>query len=238
MEDIQKLKYRIDYQFKNMELAKRALTHRSYAAEENLDYDNQRLEFLGDAVLEIIFTEYLFKRYPDEPEGMLTQMRAGLAQEQALAALAREIELGDFLRLGHGEIETGGNDRDSTLADAFEALLGAIYLDSGMKAAKQFILPLVEKLHPEPNQLLLNLNPKGTLQELTQKHWNTAPSYEVIEVMGPDHAPSYTVNVLVNQKVLGSGKAQKRKVAESYAARNALEYIDNENLLKNNGQDS
>ena len=164
-EDIEKLKDKLNYTFQNRALLREALTHRSYAVENHLSYDNQRLEFLGDAVLEIVLTEHLYHLYKEYNEGLMTKMRSALVQQDALARLARKLELGSFLITGKGELESGGTERDSTLADLFEALLGAYYLDAGFDAARQFILAQFNAEFPEPHRLLTGLNPKGILQE-------------------------------------------------------------------------
>ncbi len=223
--DIAKFKYQINYDFRNKELLKEALTHRSYSVERGLKYDNQRLEFLGDAVIEIIFTEYLFNKYPNEQEGVLTKMRSALVKQEALAQLARELCLGDFLRLGKGEQDAQGRERNSSLCDLFEATVGAIFLDSNIDRVKEFIVPLIEKYFPDPESMLTSLNPKGSLQELTQKKFGTAPSYKLIDSSGPDHMPSYTYSVMVNGKQLAIGVANKRKTAESIAAEEALKVL-------------
>ncbi|OGV51433.1 MAG: ribonuclease III [Lentisphaerae bacterium GWF2_52_8] len=224
--DIEKLKYRLNYEFKDKRLLREALTHRSYATENSLDYHNQRLEFLGDSVLQIVLTEHLFLLYPAATEGDLTKMRSALVKQEALAIYARGIGLGDFLMMGRGELESGGHCRESTLSDAFEALLGALYLDAGLQTTKDFIIQLMAKEYPDPTQCLCDLNPKGALQEYTQKHHNATPRYDVVDLSGPDHAPSYTVAVFLNGNKLGSGTAPNRKSAESAAAREALKELE------------
>jgi ribonuclease-3 len=203
MERARRFQKSIDYLFKDISLLKEAFTHRSYSAENDLDYDNQRLEFLGDAVLEIILTEYLYKRYPKDAEGDLTRMRAALAQQEALVVYAKAINLGEFIRMGKGEQEAHGNMRDSTLADAFEALLGALFLDAGFERVKEFVLPLVQKLFPDPEKAL--------------------------DVTGPDHMPSYKVSVTLDGDIMALGYANSRKNAEFDAARNALKDLKEEN---------
>jgi ribonuclease-3 len=229
MERARRFQKSIDYLFKDISLLKEAFTHRSYSAENDLDYDNQRLEFLGDAVLEIILTEYLYKRYPKDAEGDLTRMRAALAQQEALVVYAKAINLGEFIRMGKGEQEAHGNMRDSTLADAFEALLGALFLDAGFERVKEFVLPLVQKLFPDPEKALQDMNPKGALQEYTQKQYGKAPVYKVLDVTGPDHMPSYKVSVTLDGDIMALGYANSRKNAEFDAARNALKDLKEEN---------
>ena len=220
-EDIEKLKLKINYNFKNKALLREALTHRTYAVENSLPYDNQRLEFLGDAVLEIILSEYLFQLYPDAQEGELTKMRSAMVNQNSLAMLSRNIELGVFMITGKGEKENGGCERDSTLSDLFEALIGAFYLDADLDTVKEFVLELVKKEFPDPHKLLSDLNPKGILQEYSQKKWNEPPIYNILSVSGPDHAPVFTVEVTVDQ-TNASGIASSRKQAEIEAAKNAI----------------
>ena len=220
-EDIEKLKDKLNYTFQNRALLREALTHRSYAVENHLSYDNQRLEFLGDAVLEIVLTEHLYHLYKEYNEGLMAKMRSALVQQDALARLARKLELGSFLITGKGELESGGTERDSTLADLFEALLGAYYLDAGFDAARQFILAQFNAEFPEPHRLLTGLNPKGILQEYSQRRWNSAPEYTVLSISGPEHNPSFEVEVKVGS-ISALGTAHNRRQAESQAARHAI----------------
>ncbi|HCE46111.1 MAG TPA: ribonuclease III [Lentisphaeria bacterium] len=212
----------IGYDFKKKELLLEALTHRSYSVEKGFNYDNQRLEFLGDAVIQIIITDYLFARYPMHDEGLLTKMRSALNQQSTLANFAKNISLGSFLKLGKGESKAKGNDRNSTLCDAFEALAGAIYLDGGMDSARNFLVPLIDDLYPSPELLLQIANPKGYLQEYTQKKWGTKPLYKIEETSGPEHQKSFSVSVTVNNLLVGNGTASSRKSAESMAAESAM----------------
>ena len=201
-----------------------ALTHRSYAVENALPYDNQRLEFLGDAVLEIVLTEYLFRLYPECDEGAMTKMRSALVREGALAALARKLELGEYLLVGRGEQEAGGAGRDSTLADLFEAVLGALYLDGGFDCVKRFILSMFREEYPDPRSLLSSINPKGLLQEYSQRRWGKPPTYTVLRTTGPEHLPVYEVEVSLHGYV-AFGRAASRKQAESAAAQNLYLYL-------------
>jgi ribonuclease-3 len=220
----------IDYTFENKKLLAEALTHRSYATEKNLDYDNQRLEFLGDAVLEIIITKYLYNRYPNEPEGNLTKMRSVLANREALFEFAKLIQIEEHLRLGKGEKDAGGHKRASTLADAFESLVGALYLDTNanLDVPGKILMPLIEKTFPDPLTLLESLNPKGTLQEFTQDKWEIIPQYEIVNVKGPDHRPSYTVAASIGKKYRSTASAGSRKTAEAMAASKLLKQIKEE----------
>ena len=161
--DINELKARLNGEVQWSARLAEALTHRSYAVENALAYDNQRLEFLGDAVLEIVLTEYLFRLYPECDEGAMTKIRSALVREAALARLARKLELGEYLQVGRGEKESGGADRDSTLADLFEAVLGAFYLDGGFEPVREFITAMFAAEYPEPRRLLGTINPKGQI---------------------------------------------------------------------------
>jgi ribonuclease-3 len=218
----------IGYEFRNLQFLTEAVTHRSYAVENGLNYDNQRLEFFGDAVIQLIITEYLYSRYPSHAEGLLTKMRSSLNQQSTLANFAKNISLGNFLRLGKGEFKANGQERNSTLCDTFEALTGAIYLDGGHEAAKNFLVPLVDDLYPSPESLLQAANPKGFLQELTKKKWGTKPIYKIEEMTGPDHLRTFVVSVTVNDKTAGSGTATSCKAAESAAAEAALKELEAE----------
>lgn len=233
MTNLSELEEIITYKFKDNQLLKEALTHRSYSAEHSLDYDNQRLEFLGDAVIQLVVTEYLYNRYPKKREGHLTKMRSVFTQQAALANLARQIKLGKFIFLGKGELKAGGNSRDSTLSDAFEALTGAICLDGKLSSAREFLTPLLNAFSSEPAKLLSILNPKGLLQEYTQQQWGIKPEYIVEKIKGPDHNRIYSVAVYLDGKIAGRGSAQSRKSAEINAASSALELIKKNSVTDN-----
>jgi ribonuclease-3 len=220
----------IGHKFKNPELLSEALTHRSYSVENGLARDNQRLEFLGDAALQIILTEHIFRRYGEADEGSMTQMRSALARQETLADMARALSLQDHVRMGKGETDAGGNTRVSTLSDFFESVLGAVYLDGGIEAARNFVEPLIGRLFPDPQSLLLELNPKGALQELSLRKWSVTPVYTVLEIKGPDHDPLFTVSVEINGRVLASGTDKSRRAAEKAAAVKALEALKKETL--------
>ena len=229
--DIEQLKKRLGFSGPWSARLIEAMTHRSYAVENNLPYDNQRLEFLGDAVLEIILTEYLFLLYPSAPEGEMTKIRSALVRESALAGLARKLELGTYLLTGRGEREAGGAARESTLADLFEAMLGAFYLDAGFDEVKRFVLELVREEFPDPRGMLASLNPKGMLQEYSQRRWGQPPEYTVLRMTGPEHLPQYDVEVHLRNYV-ATGHATSRKHAESEAARNLYNYLAREEMEK------
>ena len=223
-EDIEKLKRILKLDFKNPSLLKEALTHRTYAVENKLRYDNQRLEFLGDAVLEIILSEYLYSLYPEADEGVMTKMRSALAQQEAIAQVARSLELGSYMYIGRGEAASGGADRDSTLCDLFEALLGACYLDMGMAFARKFVLDLIAREFPAPHRMLAGVNPKGSLQEYTQHKFGYPPLYEVLSVSGPEHSPVYEVRVSAGD-YSAAGQGGSRRLAEFQAAANLIKII-------------
>lgn len=201
-----------------------ALTHRTYAVEHHLNYDNQRLEFLGDAVLEIIHTEFLYHRYPDMPEGDMTKIRSVLSCESTLAELARQLGLGKYILIGNGERECGGNDRDSTLCDLFEAVLGAMYLSCGMEYTREFIHRIFARDFKDPGRLLNTLNPKGRLQEFSQGRWHRTPEYRLFRSGGPQHAPFYEVEVRIDRFV-ASGTGNSRKNAEVDAAGRMVRFL-------------
>lgn len=211
------------YKFKDISLFNMAMTHPSYSAEHSLnESDNQRLEFLGDAVLQIILTDYLFKKYPDEPEGVLTKMRASLAHRKPLANFAKKLGLGEKLKLGRGEKQSGGEKRESNLCDVFEALLGAVYLDGGLESACSLVLKLIIDMNINIKDLVMNLNPKGALQEYTQKNFSCKPEYIVNRIQGPAHLPVYEVSVFIDEKKVATAEASQIKSAEAAAASEAL----------------
>lgn len=203
------------------DLLRLALTHRSYAFEHGLTEHNERLEFLGDSILGQAVTLKLFHDYPDLPEGELAKRRASLVSSAALAEAARAIGLGEALLLGRGETQTGGRDKGSILADALEAVIGAVYLDSGPDEATRFIHALMEPLIEEPTRFTIALDPKTSLQEYAAKCGEPAPSYEVVGE-GPDHSRVFTAVVSVNG-ITGRGTGTSKKAAEIAAARNACE---------------
>ena len=232
----QDLQTSINYTFQESNNLIEALTHPSYSAENpQVKRDNQRLEFLGDAVLEIIITEKIYFLFPDYPEGELTKVRAALSKESTLAQFAREIDLGSYLRVGHGERRNKGYNRDSILSDAFEALIGAIFVDCGRKldAADDFANRLMDRLYHKTDleNLVKTENPKGLLQEWAQKNVNEAPEYKTVDEVGPDHQKLFKVEVYIKQECMGQGEAGKRQSAEELAARSALNKIKLE--LKN-----
>lgn len=217
------LESRIGYHFQNSELLEEAVTHPSLAYEVSRPhFDNQRLEFLGDAVLQLILTEHLFQLFPTFGEGWLTKLRSRLVSRDALCTFARDLGLGPYLRLGKGEASSGGADRPSNLADAFEALIGAVYLDGGYEPVKHWILSLtaeaIQIITDEPGEM----NPKGQLQELLQALAPVSPVYRILKEEGPDHRKKFVAEVEWNAIVLGNGNGRSKKEAEIDAARAAL----------------
>jgi ribonuclease-3 len=210
----------IDYHFKNPELLLTALTHTSYANESRDPVQhNERLEFLGDSVLQIVSADYLFHAYADRPEGDLTRIRASLVSEDALFQFAQEIQLGDYLRLGRGEEHCGGRTRPSVVSDAFEALIAALYLDGGMATAKAFILPFItEGKHAEADY-------KTRLQEVVQANPEETLSYVLEQESGPDHDKHFIVAVHLNSNCVARGEGKSKKTAEQHAAREALKLM-------------
>lgn len=223
-ERLAQLEARLGHAFRDRSLLERALTHPSLLQERpDLVESNQRLEFLGDAVLQLVLTEALYSLFPVDREGVLSKRRAALANGTFLTGLAREIGLDQVLRLGTSEESTGGRSRAAALEDAFEALIGAAYLDSGLNVARRIVLgiygPLSERL-----ALVEDIeNPKGRLQEIIQPlHGNNAVRYEVVHIEGEDHAREYEVAVFLFDRSLGTGKGSSKKTAEEAAARAAL----------------
>lgn len=211
----------IQFEFKELKMLTQALTHSSYANEKHMKKlsDNERLEFLGDAVLEIITSEFLYQQYPDLSEGELTKKRASIVCEPTLALCAQQIQLGEFLYLGKGEENTGGRERKSLLSDAFEAVIGAIYLDSGFLKAKEFVVNNV-LTNIEEKQLFHDS--KTVLQEVVQAKDGCALEYALAETDGPDHARTYTIEAKINGIVFGVGYGTTKKMAEQKAAYEAI----------------
>lgn len=215
----------IGYSFRNKSLISEALTHSSYANEHRLNYmsNNERLEFLGDAVLEISISEYLYNRYPDEPEGYLTKMRASIVCEPTLALCSKDIRLGEFLLLGKGEELTGGRERKSITSDAFEAVIGAIYLDGGFANAKEFIDKFILA---DIKDKQLFYDSKTILQEIVQAKGDKNLVYKLVGENGPDHNKQFKVNAMLGDEIVGKGIGRTKKAAEQEAAYNAIMTIN------------
>jgi ribonuclease-3 len=222
---------RINVPFKDILLLTRALTHRSYINEhpEALE-DNERLEFLGDAVLDFLVGEWLYNRFPEMEEGELTQMRSALVQTNQLAVFSKLLRLENAVRLGRGEYKSGGTYRNTLLCDLFEAFVGALFLDEGFESVKQFIYPMLENAAVEIIEQHRNEDSKSKLQEWAQANGFSTPKYTTTNVTGPDHEKVFDVEVKVNGKVMGSGVARSKQSAEKIAANNALIKISDNNL--------
>lgn len=221
------LEERIGYRFSSPALLDEALTHRSFTNEQPgaTSPHNERLEFLGDAVLTLVVSATIFAAYPALSEGELTRIRAEVVNEQALARIARRLELGPLLRLGRGEQRSGGSDKDSLLANVLEALLGSIFRDGGLDAARQLVENLFAGSIAEAAERKEGIDSKSRLQELVQSQQGRSPSYRLQEVSGPDHQRIYVVTVAVDDVILGSGRGRTKKAAEQAAAREALAHL-------------
>jgi ribonuclease III len=226
MPSLAELQHRLGYSFGDENLLRLALTHPSVAHENGLaSTNNQRLEFLGDSVLGLVLTQELYEKFPEAGEGALTKSRAKLVNASSLSEHGRELGLGAHLILSRGEANTGGRERPSALADAFEALLGAIFLDGGFDAAREFILREFNAKFAELEALPGIANPKGELQELLQSRSPNAPEYRLVSASGADHARDFECAVLHDGVELARGRGKSKKIAESEAALAALEKL-------------
>jgi len=218
------LEEKIEYTFKNKTLLEEALTHSSYANEQqgNVSY-NERMEFLGDAVLSFVSAQFLYEKYPEMPEGKLSKLRSSLVCTQSLSSFANEFQLGSFLRMGKGETISGGASRPSVLEDAFEALIAAIYLDGGIEPARKFILKFLSREVETHHAGFKDY--KSLLQEIIQQNPDEKLSYAVINTSGPDHDKRFEVELRLNSNVISKGEGTSKKNAEQMAARQALELM-------------
>lgn len=227
------IKKRTGIQFKNARLLETAFQHTSFVNErvaKKLEH-NERLEFLGDAVLEVIVSDFLFHEYPDKPEGQLTRMRAQLVREESLAFLARKYQFNRQIRLGKGELASGGNERDSILADCFEAFLGAVYLDQGMDVARAWLDESL--LNPHRTILTkINLDYKTLFQERAQQKGAVQIRYELIEQSGPAHNQVFTMGLYLNDQLVSKGSGKSKKQAEMQAAEQAYALVDEKGNIK------
>jgi ribonuclease-3 len=217
----------IRIKFKNKSLLTRSLVHRSYLNEAGgADVsDNERLEYLGDSVLALVVNEYLIKRFEDYPEGDLAKIKSAVVSEATLSKVAEGINLGSYIMMGRGEETSGGRARPSILANTLEAVIGAIYLDSGLKACKKFILSLLKADIERIDSLSYYRDPKTTLQEYVQKKYRERPQYEVVEEKGPDHLKEFTVKLVIHGREIALGMGNSKRKAEMEAAKTALEKI-------------
>lgn len=228
IEEVERL---ISYKFSNPELIKEALTHPSYAHECGSEKHNERLEFLGDAVIGLIVTEYLLKKYPEKREGELAVIKSKLVSRGALSHLARKIGVGPFLLISEGDERQGMRERDSTLANLIEAIVGAMYLDKGLESVKGFLLPWLDFLMQELGlSKVIKKDPKTELQEILQSKYRELPKYELLSIEGPSHKPIFRVRLLFRGRVLSVGVGRSRKEAEKHAAEKALDLLYREDI--------
>ena len=228
--DWKELEERLNLKFKHPILLKQALVHTSYL-NENPGIDvgsNERLEFLGDAALGVVVAEELYKEYPNVDEGKLTELRAHLVRRDTLARAAARFELGEYLQLGRGEDAAGGRRRPTNMARAYEALVGAIFLDGGITRVRAFIRRSLREELQALRKKGMPHDPKSHLQEIVQSRWQTTPSYKLMKTEGPDHARRFTVQVLVGRKAFGVGEGRSKQMAEKEAAQHALTEIERE----------
>lgn len=226
------LQNRIGIHFGDTSLLERALTHRSYV-NEHLEHhleDNERLEFLGDAVLDFVAGDWLYHRFTDMHEGRLTRLRASLVRTETLADFAAQCDLGQALRLGRGEEDSGGRDRQANLCRGFEALIGAIYLDQGLEAVRAFVLPFFDSALETILTSESDKDAKSLLQEWSQATLSLTPIYRTVEASGPDHAKEFTVDVFIGDRVYGRGSGRSKQAAAQDAAQTALAYVQRQHL--------
>ncbi len=229
IEKVNNMDLKINYVFKNEKLLQVALTHSSFAHEAKSNIiNNERFEFLGDAVLELIISSFIFDQFPELPEGELTKFRASIVCETTLAKIARELNLGEFLKLGKGEEHTGGRNRDSILADAMEAVFGAVYLDSGIEGAKKFIIELMKNSIFDLRKSFKLNDCKTYLQEIIQSKSKSSLKYNIVKESGPAHDKVFVIEVSHCGKILGRGLGKNKKEAEQNAAFDAIKKIENQ----------
>jgi len=221
MKDYSYLEDRLGYRFENKQLIIEALTHKSYKK----PYNNERLEFLGDAVLDLIVGEYLFLKFPNSNEGILSKIRASLVNESGFTLLARTIHLGDYMYLSLAEENNNGRDKPSLLSNAFEAIIGAIYLEAGLQKVKDIAIKLLEECHPKIDLQSLSKDYKTTLQELTQATHGVTPVYQLIGSSGPDHKKEFEIAVVLDDQEISRAKGKSKKDAQQKAAQIALDRL-------------
>ncbi|MBU1659489.1 ribonuclease III [bacterium] len=222
--ELSDLEETLGYKFKDEKLLIEALTHKSYKQ----PYDNERLEFLGDAVLDLIVGEYLYMKFSKSNEGKLSKIRASLVNEDGFHKLARSINLGDYIFLSNAEENNGGREKASLLSNAFEAVIGAIYLESGLKTINDIAIRLIEKNHEEISLDSLFRDFKTTLQELTQARFGVTPEYKVVASRGPDHKKEFEVAVLIENQEYARAMGKSKKIAQQDAAKIAIELLTKE----------
>jgi len=222
MEEIKKLEDRLNYSFENKKLIIEALTHKSYKQ----PYNNERLEFLGDAVLDLIVGQYLFEKFPNHDEGKLSKMRASLVNEEGFTRLAEHIALGGQLYMSNAEENNDGRIKPSLLSNAFEAIIGALYLEAGLDTAKGISIKLLEEVHPDISLDTLFKDYKTTLQEMTQALYGTTPEYKLVGSQGPDHKKEFEIAVVIDGTEYARASGKSKKVAQQEAACIAIEKLN------------
>jgi ribonuclease-3 len=222
--DIQKLEEALNYKFKTTKLITEALTHKSHKQ----PYDNERLEFLGDAVLDLVVGEYLYMKFNKSAEGNLSKIRASLVNEDGFEKLARYINLGDYIFLSNAEENNGGREKASLLSNAFEAVMGAIYLEAGLKIVETISISLIEKNHKDISLDSLFRDFKTTLQELTQAEFGETPTYKMIRAFGPDHKKEFEIAIELQHRIISSAIGRSKKEAQQRAAEIALKKLRGE----------
>ena len=220
--EIKKLEEKLGYKFQDKKLIIEALTHKSYKQ----PYDNERLEFLGDAVMDLIVGEYLFKKFRKSDEGKLSKIRASLVNETGFDKLARALNLGDCILLSNAEENNGGREKPSLLSNAFEAVIGAIYLEAGLKTVEEIAVRLIEENHKEISLNSLFRDFKTTLQELTQARYGVTPEYRVLSSKGPDHQKEFEVGVFIQDKEYAKASGKSKKIAQQEAAKIAIDILN------------
>lgn len=231
---VEEFEAKLGLKFNDINILKEALTHRSYVNENRSQKvsHNERNEFLGDAVLELIISDYLFKTYPDNPEGELTSFRAAVVRTESLADVSRKLGAGNYLLMSNGEEATGGRDKDYLLANVFEAILGAIYLDLGwdesVKFVHKYLVPMIERVV----KYRLDIDNKTKFQEVAQRLYKLTPTYELLSAKGPDHEKIFTMAVLVGEKKFEEGTGGSKQKAEEMAAQKAIEAIEKSNTTE------
>ncbi len=221
MNDYSQLEARLNYTFQNKQLIIEALTHKSYKK----PYNNERLEFLGDAVLDLIVGEYLFSKFPNSNEGILSKIRASLVNESGFTLLARRLDLGSYIYLSLAEENNNGRNKPSLLSNAFEAIIGAIYLEAGLATAKEISIKLLEESHPKIDLDSLSKDYKTALQELTQATHGVTPNYTLLDSSGPDHKKEFVIAVTLDDKTIATAKGKSKKEAQQKAAELALKEL-------------
>jgi len=227
------LEERLGVTFNDPALLQQALVHSSYVNENagSFPESNERLEFLGDAVLGLVVAGHLFESFPAQDEGMLTELRAHLVQRDTLAKAARKLDLGAALLLGKGEDEGGGRRRPTNLAHVYEAVVGAVFLDGGLEPARSFVLGSLKEELVYVADESFTLDPKSRLQEISQSRYQTTPRYQVVDTEGPDHARRFTVEAVIQGETVGSGSGRSKQAAEKQAAQRALEQLESDDSI-------